>query len=163
MKILMINVVCGIRSTGRICTDLADNLSARGHTVKIAYGRETVPVKYSKYAVRIGNDLSILSDVIKSRIYDSAGFNSKLATEKFIGWVKEFDPDIVHLHNLHGYYINVEALFEYLRQAQKRVIWTLHDCWPFTGHCAHFEYVKCSQWTNGCNKCPQKQSYPKCS
>ena len=160
MKILMINSVCGIRSTGRICTDIADELTKQGHQVKIAYGRETVPEKYQKYAVRIGSDLSVKVDALTTRIFDNAGFNSKAATKKFLEWVKEFNPDVIHLHNIHGYYINLPMLFEYLSKANKKVIWTLHDCWSFTGHCAYFTYAKCKKWRKGCHKCPQKKDYP---
>ena len=107
MKVFQINSVCGIRSTGRICTDLAGELERQGHECKIAYGRESVPYKYKKYAVRIGNSLSVKLDALKSRIFDNAGFNSKCATKKFIKWVKEYDPDVIHLHNLHGYYLHL--------------------------------------------------------
>ena len=160
MKILQINSVCGIRSTGRICTDLADILEQNGHECKIAYGREIVPEKYKKYAVRIGSDKDVKIHALESRLFDNAGFGSKKATEKFIKWVKEYNPDIIHLHNIHGYYINIEILFEYLAEVDKPVVWTLHDCWAFTGHCAHYSYVKCCRWQNGCNNCPQKNRYP---
>ena len=160
MKILQINSVCGIRSTGRICTDLADVLEQNGHECKIAYGRETVPEKYRKYAVRIGSDFDVNLHALQSRIFDNAGFGSRRATEKFIEWVKEYDPDVIHLHNIHGYYINIEVLFNYLAKADKPVVWTLHDCWTFTGHCAHYSYVKCDKWKMGCYNCPQKKSYP---
>ena len=156
----MINSVCGIRSTGRICTDLADALTEQGHEVKIAYGRETVPEKYQKYAVRIGNDTDTKLHGLRSRIFDDTGYGSKKATESFIEWVKSYDPDVVHLHNIHGYYINIELLFRYLAKAKKHVIWTLHDCWPFTGHCVYFDYAKCDRWKTGCHKCPQKKEYP---
>ena len=87
MKVLMINVVCGIRSTGRICTDLATELEKQGHVVKIAYGREQVPQRFQKYAVRIGSDFDVKLHGIKARVLDAAGFGSKRATEKFIKWV----------------------------------------------------------------------------
>lgn len=160
MKVLMINVVCGIRSTGRICTDLATALEAQGHEVKIAYGRENVPEQFQKYAVRIGSDLDVKLHGVKARLLDGAGFGSKKATEKFIEWVKEYDPDVIHLHNIHGYYINVEVLFNYLKVCGKKIIWTLHDCWSFTGHCVYFDYVGCDKWKTGCNHCPQKSEYP---
>ncbi len=160
MRILMINVVCGIRSTGRICTDLAAALEEQGHEVKIAYGREEVPEQFKKYAVRIGNDLDVKLHGLKARLFDGCGFGSKKATEKFIEWVKEFDPDVIHLHNLHGYYINIEVLFDYLRTCRKRIIWTLHDCWAFTGHAAFCETANCERWITGCYDCPKKNDYP---
>lgn len=160
MKVLQINSVCGIRSTGRICTDLAEVLEQNGHECKIAYGRETVPEKYQKYAVRIGSDFDVKLHALQSRIFDNAGFGSRRATEKFIEWVKEYDPDVIHLHNIHGYYINIEILFNYLAKVDKPIIWTLHDCWAYTGHCAYYSYVKCDKWKAGCYNCPQKKRYP---
>ncbi len=162
MRVLMINVVCGIRSTGRICTDLAAELEAQGHEVKIAYGRFEVPEKFQKYAVRIGSDLDIKLHGLKARLLDGAGFGSRRATEHFIDWVKEYDPDVIHLHNIHGYYINVEVLFKYLKTCGKKVIWTQHDCWAFTGHCAYFDYASCERWKTDCNSCPCKMDYPAC-
>ena len=162
MKILQINTVCGIRSTGRICTDIADVLEEKQYECKIAFGREAVPSQYEKYAVRIGNRINTYLDVLTTRIFDNAGFNSKGATKRFINWVKEYDPDVIHLHNLHGYYINIELLFDYLKTSGKPVIWTLHDCWSFTGHCTHFDYIGCEKWkTGGCSNCPLKKQYPK--
>lgn len=146
MKVLQINSVCGIRSTGRICTDIADVLTANGHECKIVYGRETVPEKYKKYAVRIGSNTDVKLHALESRLFDNSGFGSKKATNDFIKGVKEYDPDVIHLHNIHGYYINIEILFNYLKSCNKRIIWTLHDCWPFTGHCSYFTIVKCEQW-----------------
>ena len=160
MRVLMINVVCGIRSTGRICTDLATALEAQGHEVKIAYGRENVPEQFQKYAVKIGSDLDVKLHCIKARIFDGAGFGSKAATEKFIKWVKEYDPDVIHLHNIHGYYINVEVLFNYLKESGKKVIWTLHDCWSFTGHTAYCDAKNCKRWISGCYNCPLIKEYP---
>lgn len=160
MKILMINVVCGIRSTGRICTDLAKELDKEGHQVKIAYGRDSVPPQYEKYAVKIGSEFDVKLHGIKSRIFDRAGFGSENDTKRFIEWVEKFDPDIIHLHNIHGYYINVEILFDYLRRCNKKIIWTLHDCWPFTGHCTYFDFVSCTKWKEGCFNCSQRREYP---
>lgn len=156
----MINVVCGIRSTGRICTDLATELEAQGHDVKIAYGREEVPEQFQKYAVRIGTDFDVLTHGIRARIIDGAGFGSKHATDKFIEWVKQYDPDIIHLHNLHGYYINIEVLFRYLKTCGKKIIWTLHDCWAFTGHSAYCDAVGCKRWARQCYDCSLKKEYP---
>lgn len=161
MKVLMINVVCGIRSTGRICTDIATSLSKQGHDVKIAYGREQVPEQYQKYAIRIGSDFDVVLHGIKSRFFDAAGFGSKRETERFLRWAEEYNPDLLLLHNLHGYYINVESLFEWIKgRPQMQIKWTLHDCWAFTGHCSHFFSVNCLRWKSQCEKCPQKMAYP---
>lgn len=160
MKVLQINSVCGIRSTGRICTDIADSLSSLGHECKIAYGRETVPDKYRSIAHRISSGRDVKIHALCSRIFDNSGFASRKATERFINWANEYDPDIIHLHNLHGYYINIEVLFKYLAHTNKPVVWTFHDCWAFTGHCAHFDSIGCSKWKNGCKCCVQKKSYP---
>lgn len=160
MKVLMINSVCSIRSTGRICTDILEALLSCGDEGRIAYGRENVLEKYQKYAYRISSPSDVKLDALKSRIFDNAGFNSAAATKKFIKWVEEYDPDLIHLHNLHGYYINVEALFNYLKKAKKPVIWTMHDCWAFTGHCSHFVRMNCDKWLTGCHHCPNKRGYP---
>lgn len=160
MRILMINVTCGSGSTGRICTDLADALEKQGHEVKIAYGRNAVPEKDQKYAIRIGNDLDVNLHGVKARLLDGMGLGSQKVTERFVDWVKEFNPDVIHLHNIHGYYLNVEVLFQYLKQCGKKVIWTLHDCWAFTGHCAYFDYVGCDKWKSQCHHCNQKTEYP---
>ena len=160
MKILLINSVCGVKSTGRICTDLAEVAQRLGHTVKIAYGRESVPEAYRKYAVRIGNDVNVKVHAGLARILDNAGFSSVLATKKFLKWVDSYQPDLVHLHNIHGYYLHVGLLFKYLKKRNIPVVWSLHDCWSFTGHCAHFDYVCCDKWKQGCFSCPQKKRYP---
>lgn len=160
----MINSVCGIRSTGRICTDLAEVLVENGYEVKIAYGRETVPEKYQKYAVRIGTDIDNKIHAIQTRLFDTHGFGSKKATADFLKWADKYDPDILHLHNIHGYYINFEMLFDWIKsRPQMKVIWTLHDCWAFTGHCAYFTAVDCNKWKTQCKCCPQLKSYPTCN
>lgn len=158
MKVLMINSVCGIRSTGRICTDLAELLEEKGHICKIAYGREAVPEKYERFAVRIGSELGVKLHGVKARLLDAAGFGSRSDTKKFIEWVKTFEPDVIHLHNIHGYYINVELLFEFLKEYGRPVVWTLHDEWAFTGHCAYTS--GCDRWSVECDNCPRISSYP---
>ena len=160
MRVLMINSVCGIRSTGRICTDIAKMLTLRGDDCKVAYGREEVPSNLQRFAVRIGNDIGVKCHVAMARAFDNVGYGSKVATKKFLKWVDEYKPDIIHLHNLHGYYLHIELLFNYLKKKKIPVVWTLHDCWPLTGHCAHFDACGCDRWESGCYHCPQKACYP---
>ncbi|MBQ7035227.1 MAG: glycosyltransferase [Clostridia bacterium] len=160
MKVLQINSVCGTGSTGRIATDIADLLLEQGHDCRIAYGRGAVAEKYQPLAVRIGSELDNKIHGVQTRLLDQHGFGSKKATRAFLKWVDEYDPDLIHLHNIHGYYINIELLFEYLKRCGKPVIWTLHDCWAMTGHCAHFSAVGCDQWKKECRRCGQLREYP---
>ena len=161
MKILQINVVCGVKSTGRITTDIATLAEQKGHECKVAYGREEVPAILQKYAVKIGTPFSVRMHALRARLFDGAGLGSKRATKKFVQWIREYDPDVIHLHNVHGYYLHLPTLFAYLKQTDKKVVWTLHDCWAFTGHCSHFELCGCDRWKERCNNCPQKNEYPK--
>ena len=158
MRILQINSVCGVGSTGRIATDLYKVLEEQGYECKIAYGRGNAPEGID--SIKIGSNLDNYAHVFKTRVFDKHGFGSVSATKTFIEEVKEYNPDIIHLHNIHGYYINIEILFNYLKEANKPVIWTLHDCWSFTGHCVYFDYVNCNKWEKECNHCPQKKEYP---
>lgn len=162
MRILIINSVCGIGSTGRICADLAQQFEKDGHEVKIAYGRSGyVPEKFKKYAVRIGTDFDVKLHALRTRLFDTHGFGSKSATKKFLKWADEFNPDLVWLHNIHGYYINIEMLFDWLKsRPQTQVKWTLHDCWAFTGHCSYFTMANCNKWQTQCSNCPQIKTYP---
>lgn len=160
MKVLQINSVCGFGSTGRIATDIADLLISRGDDCRIAYGRENAPEAYQQLAVRIGSNLDNKIHGLQTRLLDLHGFGSKKATKAFLKWVAQYDPDLIHLHNIHGYYIHLELLFDYLKKSGKPVVWTLHDCWTMTGHCSHFSAVQCDQWKTGCRSCPQLREYP---
>lgn len=162
MKVLFINSHCGAGSTGKICTELAEKFEADGNEVKIAYGRYAyVPEQYKKYAVRIGSDLEVKINAFLTRITDKEGLYSKNSTKKFLKWAEEFNPDVLWIHNLHSYFLNYEMLFEWIKKRpQMQVKWTLHDCWPFTGHCAHFTVAKCYKWQTECKNCLQKTSYP---
>lgn len=89
------------------------------------------------------------------------GMLSKRGTKQLIRDLDEFKPDIIHLHNIHKFCINLKLLFDYIKEHHIRVIWTLHDCWAFTGHCAYFTLAKCDRWKTGCHHCPQPRVYPK--
>ena len=157
MKILMVNSVCGTGSTGKICAELAEQYTNNGCEVKIAYGRRSyVPDKYQKYAHRIGTDFGVKLHAIKTRLADKHGLGSKKATKEFLKWAEEYSPDLLWLHNIHGYYINYELLFEWIKKhPEMEVKWTLHDCWAFTGHCSYFTISKCEQWKTHCSYCSQ--------
>ena len=112
--------------------------------------------------LRFATDVEVKFDALQTRLDGKAGFHSKAATRRLLERLDEIKPNVVHLHNLHGYYVNIEMLFEWLAAHDCKVEWTLHDCWAFTGHCAHFTYVKCDKWKAGCgNGCPQLGTYPK--
>lgn len=161
MKYLFINSVVGIGSTGRIVADKCREFQAQGHQCVIAYGRVAANCDGIE-TVRIGTRLDYRWHGVLTRLFDLHGFGSKWATKKFLQWVKEYDPDVIWLHNIHGYYINIELLFDYLKTCGKTIYWTLHDCWAFTGHCSYFTAVKCEQWKSHCSYCSQLRRYPKC-
>lgn len=125
-----------------------------------AYGRDSGTSDNGK-SLRIGSKLSNYIDVFKSRLLDNQGLNSKIQTSKLVRFINEFKPDVVHLHNLHGYYLNYTVLFECLRENRISVIWTLHDAWALTGHCTHFDFIQCEKWKTSCSECPLKGSYPR--
>jgi glycosyltransferase involved in cell wall biosynthesis len=110
--------------------------------------------------IQIGTNKDIIIHGIQTRLFDNHGFSSVKATKNFIKKIKQIKPDIIHLHNIHGYYLNIEILFNFLAKANIPVVWTLHDCWPVTGHCTHFDFIDCNKWKTGCYSCPQKTSYP---
>ena len=158
MKVLQIHTTCGITSPGRIATDIHQILEEQGHESWIAYSRgEAINCKNT---IKIGNALDNYLHVALTRFFDRHGFASQSATKAFIKKIDVLNPDIIHLHNIHGYYINVEILFEYFKKINKPIIWTLHDCWSFTGHCTHFDYIECEKWKEGCYDCPEKKAYP---
>lgn len=158
MRVYQINVVCGSGSTGRIAADLAKTIKAYGGESRIAYGRGNAPEEID--AIKISNKLDLYIHAMLTRITDKHGLYSYGATKRLIKDIRAYNPDIIHLHNIHGYYVNYEMLFKTLKKINKPVVWTLHDCWSYTGHCAYFDYVGCEKWKTGCFECPQKSKYP---
>ena len=159
--LLQINVVVNSGSTGRIAEEIGQTAIEAGWESHIAYGREkNTPSQSNK--IKIGTDWDMKLHGIQTRVLDnhSLGMSSRGATKRLIKQIEQIKPDIIHIHNLHGYYINIEVLFEYLSKLDTSMVWTFHDCWPFTGHCAHFDYIGCEKWKTGCYECPIKKSYP---
>jgi len=159
MRVLQINTTVNTTSTGRITEDIGRTLIENGHESYIAYSK-IGPAGSTSKLVKIGNRFDNYCHGLKTRLLDRHGFGSVRATRKLIREIEKINPDAIGLHNLHGYYLNVEILFNYLKKAQKPVIWTFHDCWPFTGHCAYFDFVNCERWIKGCYDCPLKTVYP---
>ena len=158
MKIVQINQVSGYGSTGHIVEDISAMLCDKGVDNRIYYGLgQTKNVN----AVRFETDAQLKMHKLYSRLTGRHGFASKRATENLIQALRKYAPDIIHLHNLHGFYINLPLLFSYIKEADIPVVWTLHDCWAFTGHCAHFDHAKCAKWKTGCGRCPQRFEYPR--
>lgn len=158
-KLLQINVTANVGSTGRIAEHIGLLAKNQGWDSYIAYGRSGQPSNSN--LIKVGNMLDILYHVLITRLLDRHGLGSRIATKRLIKQIKEIQPDIIHLHNIHGYYLNYKILFEYLAKSDIPIVWTLHDCWPFTGHCAYFDEPNCYKWKEGCENCPYSHSYPK--
>lgn len=158
MQILQVNTSANTSAPGRIASEIGKVLIDHGHQSIIVYGRDSR--EHTSSVIKIGGRKDFLIHVVNTRIFDRHGFGSKASTEKAINQIRKIDPDLIHLHNLHGYYINIEVLFNFLKESKKTVVWTLHDCWPFTGHCSYFDRVGCKRWQIECHKCPLKNGYP---
>ena len=161
-KLLQINpVVRESTSTGRIMREIGEAAIAQGWESWIAYskGRDGIP-EHSSQLLPIGSKLDVALHALATRLFDAHGLASYLATKRFIKAVRRLDPDIIHIHNIHGYFLNYKLLFKYLKECGKPVIWTVHDCWLYTGHCYHYTAAGCSKWKTHCAACPQRRSFP---
>lgn len=158
LKLFQINTTYSWTSTGRIAVEIGQKVMEYGWKSYIAYGRYIIPG--TSHAIKIGNKLDVYNHVLQTRLWDLHGLASKRATLQLIQKIKEVQPDIIHLHNIHGYYLNYPILFDFLASVDIPIVWTLHDCWTFTGHCAYYTYAKCERWKSGCHHCPQKKAYP---
>lgn len=158
MKVLQISPELNVGSVGKIAEQIGEAVMAEGWQSYIAYGREARAS--SSQVFRIGSDFDVYTHVAYTRLTDRHGFFSRQVTRRLVNRIKEIAPDIIHLQHIHGYYINIEILFEYLSRAGIPVVWTFHDCWSFTGHCAHYDFVNCRKWQTECKHCPQLNTYP---
>lgn len=162
MKIISINL-SSFGSTGKIMREIHYNVAYKGNECLAmvpaskkeykAYNEENIYFIGHKLTRRINAYLGIMTGL--------DGCFSVFSTLKALIRVSKFKPDIIHLHNLHGTYINIPMLMWYIKRHKIRVVWTLHDCWAFTGHCPHFAYERCDKWKKGCNHCPRYRIYPK--
>ena len=159
MKVALINTVANTGSTGRITQSLYKEILVNGDEAILVYGRGQCPEEIKSY--KVGTGMDFLTHVFRHFFTGMGGFFSTRRTERLIRYLEEENPDLIHLHNIHGFYLNCEKLFEYIKRKKIPVIWTLHDCWSFTGHCAYFDFVECEKWKKECYNCPQfRKAYP---
>lgn len=159
MRVVQINITYGRGSTGIIARLIADMLKANGDEPYVAYDG------YNNY--HVDNDYPIgnkwfyrIHEKLFTKLFDRQGFGSYLPTKGLCLWLDKVKPDIIHLHNLHGSYINLPLLFKYINKHNIPVVMTLHDCWTMTGHCYHFDFVGCERWKTECYECPLHSKYP---
>ena len=158
MKILEINTLNETGSTGRIMQGIANAAMEDGFEVITAYGYGT---SNKTNAYRIGNKFSYYFHNALAQLTCTAGLHSKLATRQFLKYVDEQKPDLIHLHNIHSFYVNYPMLFKYIKKHQLPMVWTLHDCWSFTGKCTYYDNCHCKRWQTGCGDCPILNEYPR--
>lgn len=159
--LLQINVSSNYGSTGKIAEQIGILAQKNGWTCYLAHGARYKNPSQLK-TIEIGSKREEVLHGILSLLQDKHGLGSENATQILVNQIKkEINPDLIHLHNIHGYYINYQILFKYLAEANIPVIWTLHDCWTYTGHCAHYVFANCYKWENKCYECPCISNYPK--
>lgn len=158
MKVVQINTFSN-GSTGALMMNIHQGLLEAGEDSYVIWARGRNPRDDHEFSIK--DKLGMITDgIVYSRILDRSGFGSARATHKLLDILDRIHPDIVHVHNLHGYYLNIEILFTYLNEHNIPVVWTLHDCWGFTGHCSYFDSVQCTKWKTGCHDCELKKTYP---
>ena len=152
MKVVQINAVCDSGSTGRICRELNDSLIQYGHEGIVLYGNGRSDYQFaqkntSKFGVKV--------HALFSRALGKNAAYSPIATSRIISAIRSYQPDVVHLHNLHGNYVSLKPLLRYLAKHDIPTVVTLHDCWFFTGKCTHYTADGCYKWKTGCHDCPK--------
>ena len=152
-RLLQINVTLNSGSTGRIAEQIAIKAQEHGWDCYHAYGGRYVGKSQFK-SIQVSSKLDNYLHAFMGEYLGRHGLGSTLATKRFVERIKELKPEIIHLHNIHGYYLNYKVLFEYLATAGIPVVWTLHDCWSFTGHCTHFDNAGCEKWKTECGHYP---------
>ncbi len=151
MKILLVNVVNEILSTGRNCVEINSFLNSHGIECYTAYSYGNCTENSFKVASRI----ECKYHALMSRLFGKQGYFSPISTKKIIEWIDNNQPDVVHLNNLHGNYLNVIDLLKYLAKKDIATVVSLHDCWMYTGKCTHYYSINCYKWESGCNNCPK--------
>ncbi len=160
MKIVSINF-CNFGSTGKMMLEITERSRDDRNQSIVCYPKSRDnSKKHKKEDIVIGNRFTRNLHIRLAEISGLNGCFSFFSTLRFLNRLNKFLPDIIHLHNLHGWYINLPMLFRFIKKYEIPVVWTLHDCWAFTGQCPHFTMVKCDKWKTGCYDCPQYREYP---
>lgn len=156
MKVLLIDVNFKNSSTGKIVHDLAKELLDNGHEAKVLYGRGSHSEE--SFAKRIAHPLEVYFHALMTRVTGLIGFFSYFATKRLIREIKNFKPDVVNLHELHGYYVNYSAVLDFLKKESIPIVWTFHCEFAYTGKCGYA--YDCEKWKTECHACPQLKEYP---
>lgn len=156
MKIVQLNVTCGVGSTGKICFAVSELLNEMNVENYILYS--SGKSDYSK-GIKYAKDITVKFSTLSSRVLGNYGFEAYIITKKLIKKLKKIEPDVVHIHNIHSHNCNLKMLFDYIRKCNIKVYWTFHDCWAFTAYCPYFDMACCDRWKIGCDKCPQRKNY----
>lgn len=157
MKVLQINATYGSGSTGKICYSVAKLMDKENIENLTLYSQGSLK---AENAVKIKNKTYYKIQALKSRVFGNYGFNSSSATKEIIRQIKEFSPDIVHLHNIHGHNVNLKTLFKFFKKNPEiKLFWTFHDCWAFTAYCPHYTMAKCYKWQSECSHCKLRKEY----
>lgn len=159
-RLLIINVALNWGSTGRIVEGIGTLAQKQGWEVVVAHGARYKNLSYL-LSIQVSSKVCEWVHFIESSLFDAQGLGSRCDTKRFLKELDDIKPDLVHIHNIHGCFINYPLLFNYLKGHNIPVVWTLHDCWSMTGHCTHFMRTDCQKWQTGCNHCPQKRTFPK--
>ena len=151
MLVVQINTVYNRGSTGKIAYQIQRECTKQGIDNVVAYRYDEGGGNKGTYCISTWLDCHMHNRIAKYT--HRIGHYSKMRTARFIRYLEQTKPDVIHIHNLHGAYINVKMLFDYIERHGIKVLWTFHDCWPFTGFCPYFEVAGCNEWQTGCKNC----------
>ena len=148
-RLLQLNATANWGSTGKIAEGIGLAAIETGWESYIAYNRYMNPSK--SRLIKVGNFKDVLIHYGRSKVLGQEGMGSKEATRQLIEKIRSIQPDIIQLHNIHDHWLNYPVLFEYLAKVDTPVVWTMHDCWAFTGGCCHFVASGCDRWKFDCS------------
>jgi glycosyltransferase involved in cell wall biosynthesis len=155
-KVLQLNVTANWGSTGNIAEQIGACAMDHEWESYIAYGRMMNPSESN--LIKVGSEFDVYEHYAENLLFDNEGLASRIATRRLLRKIDEIKPDIIHLHNIHDHWLNYDILFKYLNTTDISIVWTFHDFWALTGHCAHFIRVNCDKWQYECGSCQLNKS-----